>query len=42
MLPCLQLVPRASLAPPTVPRPYVGDYLRWAFIDKDRAFTMGV
>ena len=22
--------------------PYMGDYLRWAFIDKDRAFTLGV
>ncbi len=42
ILPCLQLVPRAISAPPTVPRPYMGDYLRWAFIDKDRAFTMGV
>ena len=22
--------------------PYMGDYLRWAFIDKDRAFTLGI
>ena len=32
----------SSSAPPTVPRPYMGDYLRWTFIDKDRAFTLGV
>ena len=24
------------------PHNYMGDYLRWAFIDKDRAFTLGV
>ncbi len=42
MLPRLQLVPRAISAPPTVPRHNIGDYSRWAFIDKDRAFTLGV
>ncbi len=29
----------STSAPPTVPRPYMGDYLRWAFIDKERTFS---
>ncbi len=33
----------SNSAPPTVPRlKYMGVYSRWAFIDKDRAFTMDV
>ena len=44
MLPCLQLHGFHVLFQLYLQchAPYMGDYLRWAFIDKDRAFTLGV
>ncbi len=40
MLPCLRVQCAMSAQ---CHAPYnMGDYLRWAFIDKDRAFTLGI